>query len=362
MNLEEIARLARVSRSTVSRVVNGDRRVSDDVRTRVQEVIRTHGYQPHAAARSLASRRTRILGLLIPGAVSFVFSDPYFPSLIQGIVDACNEADHGLMLMMEAPDDPASADRIYGRAIRGRHLDGVVLSTSLMGDPIVDRIVADAVPAVLIGRRTDQLAIPSIDVDNAGSSQEAVAHLIQHGRRRIAHIAGPLDIVAAIDRFSGYGAALAAAAIPFDPTLVVEGDFTEVSGHEAMRRLLAHPDGRPDAIFAGSDTMAVGALRAMTEAGCRVPDDIALCGFDGLERHAVAFPFLSTVVQPIAELGRTAVNTLLYRIGAPEAPIEHQVLPTRLARRGSCGCAVDEIEGRRAGRQRLPDEAVAVAG
>ncbi len=335
MNLEEIARLSGVSRSTVSRVVNGDKRVSDDARTRVNDVIREHDYHPHAAARSLASRRTRMIGLRIPGAVSFIFSDPYYPGLVQGVVDACNEADYGLMLMMEPENDPVSSERIFQRVIRGRHLDGVILSTSVLGDPFIGRVASDGVPAVMIGRHP---SLTTVDVDNISAATQAVRHLIGHGRRRIAHIAGPCNIVAANERLQGYEIALTEAGMAINPDLIERADFTEVSGYIAMRALLENHDARPDAVFAGSDTMAAGALRALGESNIRVPEDLAMMGFDGLERHARAFPTLSTVVQPISDLGHAAVETLLHRISHPDEPIFHHYLDTYLHLRGSCGC------------------------
>lgn len=352
MNLEEIARLAGVSRSTVSRVVNGDKRVSDSARERVNTVIREHDYHPHAAARSLASRRTRMIGLRIPGEVTFIFSDPYYPNLVQGVVDACNEADYGLMLMMEPENDPVSSERIYQRVIRGRYLDGVILSTSVLGDPFIGRVASDGVPAVMIGRHP---ALTTVDVDNTVAATQAVRHLIGHGYRRIAHIAGPSNIVASNERFHGYELALTEAGIEVDPELIERGDFTEVSGYVAMRALIETPDLRIDAVFAGSDTMAAGAFRALAEAGLSVPEDIAVIGFDGLERHARAFPTLSTVVQPIAALGRAAVTTLLDRIARPDEPIFHHYLDTFLNLRGSCGCTAEAPTG-------VPERVMASAG
>ena len=336
VNLEEIARLAGVSRSTVSRVVNDDPRVSDSARERVNEVIRTHNYQPNAAARSLASRRTRMIGLRIPGEVSFIFGDPYFPVLVQGVVDACNEADYGLMLMMEPENDPVSAERIYQRVIRGRHIDGVILSTSIIGDPFAGRVAADGMPAVMIGRHP---TLPTVDIDNAGAAKGAVQHLIDHGYRQIAHISGPRNIAAANERAEGYETALTEAGIPIDSTLVEPGDFSEHSGALAMRQLLDRSKGRPDAVFVGSDTMAAGALRAIYESGLRVPDDIAVFGFDGLQHQILRHPNLSTVVQSAANLGMTAVRLLLDRISKPESPAKHVYLSSRLEARGSCGCA-----------------------
>lgn len=344
MNMETIAQLANVSRSTVSRVVNDDPRVSPEVRQRVQAVVREQNYHPHAAARSLASRRTGILGLLIPSEVSFIFSDSYFHKLIQAVTDACNDRDQNLMLMMDSSEDPVAIDRLYRRVIGGRHLDGLIVAISLVDPPMIRQLVDEDFPAVLIGRQPTYPAISRVDVDNVGAAQMAVAHLIDHGHRRIATIAGPDNIFAARDRFDGYIAALAEAGITYDPALVRYGDFSQTSGAEAMRRLVTLPDGPPDAVFAASDAMAGGALDALREAGLTAPDDVAVIGFDGLERYAQLYPHLSSVAQPVVEFGRQAVDLLLRRVTEPDGPPLERILPTRIVLRGSCGCSSPDPE------------------
>lgn len=335
MNLEDVARLAGVSRSTVSRVLNGDSRVSDAARARVQTVVREHHYHPNAAARSLASRRTRILGLLIPQAIGSVFSDPFFPTLIQGVAEACTATDHDLSLLLDTSGDHSAVDRLYHRVIQGRHVDGVVIASSLVDDPIVTRLQDDRFPSVLVGRDPAGRA-SFVDVDNRQAAREAVAHLIEHGRQRIATIAGPADMIAAIDRSAGYVTALQEAGQLPDPDVIVHADFTRQGGYRAMMTLLPH---HPDAVFAASDRMAVGALQALREVGLRVPDDVALIGFDGLVDDVVAQWSLSTVVQPVADLGREAVRTLLRLIELPDISPVQILFSTTLTRRDSCGCA-----------------------
>jgi len=337
VNLEEIAGLAGVSRSTVSRVVNGDHRVSTDVRQRVAEIIRAHNYYPNAAARSLASRRTRILGLLIPHTVGVLFRDPFFPVLIQGVVDACNDADHNLTMLMEAAGERIASPRVYERVIRGRHIDGVLIASSVVEDPFVARLQDDGFPFVLIGRHP-HLLVSHVDVDNRGGARTGVAHLLGHGRRRIAMIAGPTNMIAAVDRHAGYVDAHRDAGRLPEAELTVHSDFTRRGGYGAMRDLLATAADPPDAVFVASDTMASGALQALRDHGLRVPDDVAVLGFDGLEETLVSQPILSTVVQPAEEEGREAVRTLLELIDHPDrAPIQ-RCLTTRLALRRSCGC------------------------
>lgn len=340
VTLEEIARLAGVSRSTVSRVVNGDSRVSDDARSRVEEIVRANDYYPNSAARSLASRRTRILGLLIPNRIGAIFADPFFALLVQGMVEACNASDHNLMILMDPSNDPTAADRLFRRVIRGRHLDGVVIASSVVEDPIVERFAADRHPIVLVGRHPD-LRVNMVDVDNRAAARQAVAHLIGHGCRRIALIAGRANMIPSIDRAAGWADALRAAGLDPEPAMVEHGDFSREGGYRAMRALLARARHPPDSVFVASDIMAGGALQALDEAGLRVPDRVAVLGFDGLEESASTAPPLSTVAQPIADLGRGAVAVLLEAIERPErVPIE-RIFPTTLVLRRSCGCGVD---------------------
>jgi len=337
VTLEEIARLAGVSRSTVSRVVNGDRRVSDAARQRVQGVIRDHDYHPHAAARSLASRRMRVLGLLITKSVGGLFTDPFYPILIQGTADACNAADHTLTMLMDTSADGHAVDQLYGRVIRGRHVDGVVLACQTVDDPLVPRLQSNGIPFVLVGRHPGA-EVSFVDVDSRGAAQGAVAHLIGHGHRKIAMICGQPHLIASIDRHAGYVTALQEATVSPEPSRVVFADFTQRGGHRAMQRLLQNRPDFPDAVFAASDALAFGAMAAIQEAGLHIPHDIAVMGFDGLDEGAHTRPPLSTVTQPVAGLGREAVRMLLRLIDNPGGEPVQQFLPTQLTLRGSCGC------------------------
>lgn len=342
MNLETIARLAGVSRSTVSRVVNDDSRVSDGVRARVEGIIRDNHFQPNAAARSLASRRTRILGLRIPNAAETFVGYPYFAQLTQGVSDACNAIEHDLLLMMENDNLPETVEKVYRRVIRGRHVDGVVVGSSLVTDPLVERLHAERFPMIVVGHYPAHPDVSFVDIENRVGVQTAVRHLVEHGCRRIATISGQSHIVHAIDRTSGYVDALQEAGIEPDPLLVREGTFTEGGGYRAMRTLLdATSENPPDGLFVASDAMAVGARRALDESGLRVPHDIKVIGFDGLDKYEVSWPSLSTVRQPVTEHGAAAVAALQTRIEHPNDPPIQTWLPTTLLRRGSCGCAVD---------------------
>lgn len=358
MNLEEIARLAGVSRSTVSRVVNDDRRVSDAARARVQEVIRHHNYHPNAAARSLASRRMRVIGLLVTKEVGGLFTDPFYPILIQGTAAACNAFDQNLTMLMDTSEDGSAVEQIYQRVIRGRHVDGLIIACHAVDDPLIDRLQADRIPFVLVGRHPGA-EVSFVDVDSRGAARQAVAHLLGHGYRRIAMLGGPSNLIATIDRHAGYVTALQEAALPPEPAHVIFSDFTHRGGYRATQALLCSQAGAPDAIFAASDAMALGAMAAIQDAGLRVPNDVAVFGFDGLTEGANVQPPLSTITQPVAELGREAVRMLLALVEQPDNPPRQQFLQTQLTLRHSCGCALTSSATTEGGVEGLPLRSIA---
>ncbi len=327
--LEDIARLAGVSRSTVSRVVNNHPSVRPEVRQRVWDVIREVGYQPHAAARSLATNRTNIIGLVIPEAVSTLFTDPFFPLLIRGITDACYTHNYHLMLALFSTPD--QEEDLYNRLLKSRYLDGVVLASTRVDDLLVQRLLDDGIPFVSIGRHTDT-RVSYVDVDNVAGARMAVEHLLRRGYQRIATITGPLNMAAGQDRLLGYKQALAAHRVPLDEALIQEGDFTEGGGLAAMERLLdVQP--RPTAVFVASDTMAMGALRAIRRAGLEVPADIAIVGFDDVPQAAFMNPPLTTVRQPIELLGATAVDILADQVtGKTDIPQRVVLMPELVVR------------------------------
>lgn len=332
LTLEDIARQAGVSRSTVSRVLNDHPNVREEVRQRVLEVIRQTGFHPNAAARTLASQRSLMLGLVLPRSVSSFFSDPYFPRLTQGIAQACNHFNYSLALfLVGSAEDEA---KIYPRISRRGMLDGVLLQSGQIGDQLMDRLLASNIPLVVIGRPFHADGVSFVDVDNVNAAYNAVSHLIRLGYQRIATIAGTGNSTVSIDRKEGYARALLERGRKLDPALIAEGDYTEAGGYYAMQALLP---ARPDAVFAASDAMAVGGMRAIREVGLRVPEDIAVVGFDDLPMAASATPPLTTVRQPIAPLGFKAVEVLLDLIENGVQPPRRIIMDTELVIRDSCG-------------------------
>jgi LacI family transcriptional regulator len=331
LTIRQVAALAGVSRSTVSRVLNDHPNVSPQTREQVLQVITETGFQPHPIARSLSNRRADILGLVIPVTIRSLLVDPFFPRLMQGVTQGCNRHDYTLTLfLLHTLEEEA---KLYPRISQRQFLDGVILTATRTGDPLVPQLLADQMPFVLQGRHEDP-RVSFVEVDNVTGAYTAVTHLVRLGRSRIGLIAGPSDSLASEDRTRGYLDALQERRLPVIEPLMLHGDFTEASGYEAMQRLLPR---EPDAVFVASDTMALGALRALREDGKRVPDEIALVSFDDMPQAATADPPLTTVRQPIRRVGELAVEMLIDILENGDAPARRLILPTELVIRASCG-------------------------
>jgi LacI family transcriptional regulator len=321
--------------------VNGQPNVSEDVRKRVLEAIQVSGYQPNAAARSLASQRSWTLGLILPQSVSFFFTDPYYPHLTKGIAQACNESDYTLALFLVGTKQ--DEERIFPRLSRKGLLDGVIVQSGRHGDQwIIGRFVDAKMPMVIAGRPFRSDNVSYIDIDNVNAAYSAAAHLVRLGRQRIGMITGPTTSTVGIDRRDGYIRALVERGRDVDDSLIVEGDFTEAGGYYSMKQLLA---AHPDAVFAASDVMAIGAMRAAREAGRRIPDDIAFVGFDDLPIATLSEVQLTTVRQPVVQFGAKAVELLIDLIENGIDPPRHIIMQTELVIRDSCG-AVRRSEAR----------------
>lgn len=330
LTLEDIARFSGFSRSTVSRVINGDDYVKEDTRQRILDVIREHNFQPNLGARSLAGGLTGVLGLVIPAAVSTIFSDLYFPQFIRGVSAGCNAQNFSMMLWLV---EPQYEQRTLREILHNGLLDGVIMSSMTMNDPIFESLYESKMPFITVGRHPT-LDINYLDVDNVKSATIAVAHLARLGRTRIATITGPHDKIAGYDRYIGYTKGLEEAGLPLIPELVSEADFTEEGGYDSMKKLIPF---KPDAVFAASDTMAIGALRALSETNLNVPRDIALVGYDDVPLASRTNPPLTTIHQSLQKMGSAAVDTLAEIIRNPPGKPKHILLETELIVRESCG-------------------------
>ena len=335
--LEQVAALAGVSRATVSRVVNGSPKVSPAVRAQVERAVAKLGYVPNRAARSLVTRRADSVALVVSEPHARFFSEPFFAGMVRGVSAAL--AETGVQLLLLIAHDLPERGRLE-RYVVGGHVDGVLLASLHGDDPLPGTLERAGVPAVLVGRpagRAVDRAGPAssyVDADNRGGARKAVDHLAGRGRRRIATITGPLDMGVGMDRLDGWRDGLAAAGLAGAGDLVETGDFTEEGGAAAMDRLLGRPGPPVDAVFAASDLMAAGALRALRAAGRRVPDDVAVVGFEDSAVARYAQPPLTTVRQPIEEMGRQATRLLLSRVAGEPAGM-HLILDVELVVRAS---------------------------
>lgn len=329
--LEDVARKTGVSRSTVSRVINNHPSVSTEMRERVWKAIEELGYRPHPIARSLVTKRTRIIAVIIPEAITKVFSDQFFAIMLQGAAQACNA--RGYQLILALFDDPQNQEELYGRMLQNGYVEGAVLASAPPNDPLIQALRQDHILTVAVGK---QEGLPYVDVDNYSGARMATEHLVKLGYKRIASVTGPLDHVHVRERLAGYRDALEEYGIGFAESLVVEGGFTESGGMAAVQKLLPL---KPDAVFVQGDTMAAGVLRALRSFGLRVPDDIGLVSFDDIPLASLLDPPLTTVRQPIRLLGFMAVELLLNLLeGRAAAEATHNVvLPVELVVRGSCG-------------------------
>ncbi|MFD7085235.1 LacI family DNA-binding transcriptional regulator [Streptomyces sp. NPDC059918] len=335
--LEAVAERAGVSRATASRVVNGGDGVRAHLVEKVREAVLELGYVPNPAARTLVTRRTGAVAVIIAEPEIRIFSDPFFSRQIRGISKELTAHDTQLVLLLV--EDRGDYDRIE-RYLAGGHVDGALAFSLHTDDPLPAITRRVGMPTVYGGRpgwtagSGEHGGIAYVDADNRGGAREAVRHLLDRGRRRIAHIAGPLDQTSAVDRLDGYRDVL----LDADPALIAEADFTAAGGAAAMTALLERcPD--LDAVFAANDLMATGALRVLRERGLAVPGEVALVGFDDAELVAeTADPPLTTVRQDIEGMGRLMAQLLLRTLNKEQgdrAVPASVVTPTALVRRGS---------------------------
>lgn len=304
--LEMVAAEAGVSRATVSRVVNGSPRVSPDVIEAVQTAIARLNYIPNRAARSLANRRSMVIALVVPEDTNRLFGDPYFAAVVRGITDELDASDYVLNLHLARSAGSSNKTVTY---LTGGNVDGALVVSHHTGDHVLATLGA-SLPVVFGGRPIDPEASDSyyVDIDNEQAAYDGTRYLIEKGRRRIATISGPGDMPAGIDRLAGWHRAMREAGLADD--LIADGDFTMVGGARAARDLLAR-DADIDAFFVASDLMAVGAVTALRERSIRIPEDIAIMGFDDSPAAITSEVPLTTVRQPSEEQGRMLARVLL---------------------------------------------------
>jgi DNA-binding LacI/PurR family transcriptional regulator len=325
--LDAVAARAGVGRGTASRVLNGSPQVSPQARAAVEAAIVELGYVPNRAARSLVTQRTDSVALVVSESQERVFGEPFFAGVLRGISAGLMETSLQLWLAMAASAEQRKQVEAH---LTGQHVDGVLLLSLHDDDPLPAMLRERDMPYVLGGRPRNPTPDDFyVDVDNEAGAGKAVRYLLERGARRVATVAGPQDMEVGRARLAGFRAAAAE-----DEDLIAYGDFTEAGGHSAMRALLERTR-EIDAVFAASDLMAAGALRALREAGLRVPDDVALIGFEDAPVATQTDPPLTTVHQPVEEMGRRMAELLATVIRREPVADSHVLLDTHLVRRAS---------------------------
>ncbi len=326
--MQDVAERAGVSVSTVSHVINGTRYVSPELTERVRAAMAELRFQPNAVARSLRRKETLTLGMIVPDN-----ANPFFALLAHAVENACYERGYSLILTNSGGDLARELANI--NVLLGKQVDGLILAAVGLSSRDLKQVLRSA-PVVLVDRNLPGVEADALLVDNLGGGRQATQHLIELGHRRIGCITGPSTTTPSADRVTGYRAALEEAGIPVDETLIARGDFQFAGGYTGAQALLALPV-PPTAIFACNDLMAMGAIAAAAERGLRVPADLSIVGFDNSTLAAYTTPALTTIAQPITEIGQLATEMVIRRSQQPDMARQHRILDTKLiVRQSTC--------------------------
>ncbi|MBZ0285862.1 MAG: LacI family transcriptional regulator [Anaerolineae bacterium] len=332
VTIQTVADYARVSRATVSRVLNNNPKVDSEIRERVLQAVEILGYQPNRVARRLRTQSRDVIGVIISD-----IQNPHFTSIIRGIEDVAYVRQMNIVLCNS--DEDSSKLQTYLRVMQAESVAGLIVVPTHADQEreALQSIQRNGIPIILLDREIEGFEVDSVQVDHRHGAYEAVAHLIRLGRRRIGIIYN--DFSTGWQRYQGYIDALNEAHIPIDRTLVKTSDHKRESSYDRTRELMALPV-PPDALFTAFNLVTLGALHVLHELGARVPQDVALVGFDDMPWADELFSPLTAVAQPTYELGQTAARLLLRRLNTPDAPFQNEILPTQLIVRQSCGSAL----------------------
>src|SRR5439155_18047203 len=324
----DVARLAGVSTATVSRALNGTGQISAATRAAIDDAIERLGYRPNTIARSLVKRTTQTVAVMVPD-----IADPFYPALVKAIQALADEQSYTILLCT-SEGDPEREEN-YLDLLRAKQVDGALVDGLVLPRARLAHFVEEGFPMVSLDRDIDFPSIPLVQVNNRLGAQLATEHLVRLGHRRIAHLTGRAQLRISAERQGGYEAELERLGVPVDPELVVAGDFTEEGGYRATRDLLARGTVFT-ALFAANDVSALGSLRALSEHGRRVPQDVSVVGFDDLWLAAYLTPPLTTIRQPLTDIGRKATELLIDMLrGKRRSRRVRHILRPELVVRGS---------------------------
>lgn len=333
LNIDDVAKLAYVSRSVVSRVLNDHPNVSDEARDRVLEVVQKYNYRPSSVARGLATNHSYEIGILAPRRCDEALANGFWSLLHLGIFEECIR--NGYYVSMSPISTDLETD-IEEYVLDNRSIDGFILLTQEVSDIVANKLVERDIPLVLVGHGPGNKNLISVDVDNFSGGYKATNHLIKQGHQKIGIMVADLQMQEAADRLAGYKKALADASIAVRDELIIVGNYSQEHGYNSMKRWI-ESDNELTAVFCTSDTLAMGALSALYKENISVPDEVAVVGFDDLPFAPYTIPALTTIRQPIIEKGKWAANILINQIENKEGQVVHENLEPELIVRESCG-------------------------
>lgn len=335
VTIKDVAKLANVAPSTVSRVIADNPRISEETKIRVRKAMETLGYHPNLIARSLASKSTQSIGLVMPSSADKVFQNPFFPEVIRGISKGAHEKEYSLYWSTGETSDEIYEDVI--QMVQGRRVDGLVLLYSRFDDEVVNYLQKNNFPFVVIGKPYKDIEqITHVDNDNFRASKEVTEYLIGLGHERIAFVGGSLSLVVTIDRLLGYETAIKNAGLPNRDEYISNEEFLKEGGQEAITELLSLSE-PPTALVVADDLMALGVVNKLDEMGKVVPEDISVVSFNNVLLTELSRPPLTSVDINIFRLGYEAAKSLIEKVEAPQEPVKRIIIPHQLIKRQSCG-------------------------
>lgn len=333
VTLKDIAKVAGVSPATASLALTGDPRVNAKTQQTVKEVAKRLHYVPNEIGRSLRAKKAETIALIFPTTPGNAFTHPYFVHLLQGITEVLVRNSYHLLLSTSPTEEDEAA--AYDKILRTRRADGIILWPASIKDQNIHRIVESGFPVVYLGKWHHNDVV-TIERDEVGGAYLATDHLLRLGRKRILHIAGFLDFQVSKDRLEGYKQALQEHHVDYDSSLLIEKDYFMEGGYEAVME--AREKGLTyDAIFAGNDLMAVGAMKALQDNGVAIPDEVSVVGCDNIDMATMTNPTLTTVYQPMKQIGMIAAEKMMSLVHDENVGEKQTVVPTRLIVRESCG-------------------------
>ncbi|HYK72017.1 MAG TPA: LacI family DNA-binding transcriptional regulator [Pseudoneobacillus sp.] len=340
VTIKDVAKLANVAPSTVSRVIANSSRISEKTKEKVREAMDQLGYHPNFIARSLASQTTQAIGLVMPSSTDKVFQNPFFPTVLRGISEAANERQYALYMTTGKTDDDIYDGVV--QMVQGGRVDGVVLLYSKVEDKILSYLQQRNFPFVVIGKPFKQVEeITHVDNDNFRATKEVTEYLINLGHEAIAFIGGDLNLVVTVERLLGYEKALRDAFISLVPEYIIHEEFLREGGQEAVRELMSLKT-PPTALVVVDELMALGVLNTLDEMGIKVPDDISIISFNNVILSEMSRPPLTSVDIGIFDLGFEAAKSLIQKIENPKEPIKRIIIPHKIVKRQSCEMPINK--------------------